>query len=109
MSECPFCDRVFEGKYFATVVSGVVMFEPLNPVTPGHLLFLPRMHIKWSYPNSAEMAGRCVQAAAVEGADQFNIITSYGANATQTIEHIHIHLVPRREGDGLQLPWTGQE
>lgn len=37
----------------------------------------------------------------------FNLITSAGAAATQTVAHLHVHYVPRRTGDGLGLPWTG--
>jgi histidine triad (HIT) family protein len=38
--------------------------------------------------------------------EDFNLITSRGKFATQTILHTHIHYVPRRENDGLFLPWT---
>jgi hypothetical protein len=41
--------------------------------------------------------------------ESFNLITSVGAAATQTVRHLHIHLIPRREGDALALPWTGQQ
>lgn len=41
-------------------------------------------------------------------ADDFNLITSSGRWATQTVKHLHIHYVPRRKDDGLTLPWTGQ-
>lgn len=34
-----------------------------------------------------------------------NLITSRGAAATQSVFHLHLHLVPRTEGDGLALPW----
>ena len=37
-----------------------------------------------------------------------NLITSIGPAATQTVPHLHLHLVPRRPGDGLPLPWTPQ-
>jgi len=40
--------------------------------------------------------------------EHFNLITSSGQYATQTVHHLHIHYVPRRPGDGLTLPWTGQ-
>ena len=30
----------------------------------------------------------------------------WGRAATQTVEHLHIHIVPRSDGDGLQLPWS---
>ncbi len=35
-----------------------------------------------------------------------NVITSRGAAATQTVRHLHVHVVPRRQGDGILLPWT---
>jgi histidine triad (HIT) family protein len=43
--------------------------------------------------------------AAASGID-CNIITSVGSAATQTVRHLHVHVVPRRRGDGLQLPWS---
>jgi histidine triad (HIT) family protein len=38
-----------------------------------------------------------------------NLITSVGSAATQTVFHLHVHVVPRRAGDGLALPWTSQK
>jgi len=38
--------------------------------------------------------------------EEFNLITSAGKNATQSVFHLHVHLVPRVAGDGLSLPWT---
>ncbi|OHT47970.1 hypothetical protein BKG71_25700 [Mycobacteroides chelonae] len=58
------------------------------------------------------MAADLADAAAVylqrRGDIQANVITSIGPDATQTVFHTHIHVVPRRENDGLHLPWTGQ-
>lgn len=34
-----------------------------------------------------------------------NLITSAGAAATQSIDHLHIHFVPRKVDDGLMTPW----
>ena len=36
----------------------------------------------------------------------YNVITSAGRAATQTVMHLHFHLVPREPGDGLMLPWS---
>jgi diadenosine tetraphosphate (Ap4A) HIT family hydrolase len=35
----------------------------------------------------------------------WNIITSIGKAATQSIKHLHVHLVPRTEDDKLMVPW----
>ena len=43
-----------------------------------------------------------------EGVD-YNLILNSGTFASQTIEHIHIHYIPRYKGDDLYLPWTNQE
>jgi histidine triad (HIT) family protein len=40
------------------------------------------------------------------GIYDYNIITSMGEYATQTVFHLHVHIVPRRLNDGLHLPWT---
>jgi len=119
---CVFCDKIdradFEWMHAGQEIglTDVVRFEPLNPVTPGHQLFVPVDHVEWedeSDPHGARVgAAAAVYFATAWGTEwyrtEFNLITSNGSAATQTIPHIHIHFVPRREGDGLHLPWTGQ-
>ena len=85
-----------------------VYFEPLNPVTKGHLLVVPIKHCD-DFSKNWEIASTAIVSASIIakkiGGD-FNLITSKGKNATQTIKHLHIHLVPRRKNDGLKLPWV---
>jgi histidine triad (HIT) family protein len=111
--DCPFCVRIAAGE-FDYSDRFAVAFEPLNPVTPGHLLVVPRKHV----PDAGDdplTAGRTMELAAdIAGpldleTPAYNLITSAGRAATQTVRHLHIHIVPRREGDGLALPWTGQQ
>lgn len=113
---CPFCERIRRGEYEAWADDpSVVWFEPLDPVTPGHMLFVPARHVSgagdpangpYEAGITAEVAARWAQR---HGIGAFNLITSAGAEATQTVFHLHLHLVPRRDGDGLHLPWTGQK
>jgi histidine triad (HIT) family protein len=103
-----FCDRIERGEFERTKLPSVVCFEPLNPVTPGHMLFVPRRHVT-SAIESPPHFGACAEAAAWYGLEQGNIITSVGSAATQSVFHLHVHWVPRRAGDGLHLPWTGQQ
>lgn len=108
---CVFCQRVTRGEYEPTWLEKVVRFEPLNPVTPGHMLFVPKPHVPDAASNPIVTAG--VMSAASEWVHdevgEANIITSVGSAATQTVFHLHIHVVPRKPGDGLALPWTGQK
>jgi len=106
---CPFCARIEQMDFDQAYNSTVVRFEPLNPVTPGHMLFVPWHHAE--HPDAT--AVRAAMGYAARYADgrreDFNLITSSGASATQTVPHIHVHYVPRRQGDGLALPWTAQQ
>jgi len=110
MAECPFCARIGAGEFDYSNL-GNVAFQPLNPVTPGHFLVVPKRHVA----HALESPARAASALSFAGylANQMdltacNFITSAGKAATQSVFHLHVHVVPRREGDGLHLPWTGQ-
>lgn len=115
---CPFCARIAAGDVETTAVPDVVTFEPLRAVTAGHRLFVPRQHVAdWRRGDGPLLLSEAMLAAGLwaqallptaqpfEGA---NLIVSAGRSATQTVRHMHVHLVPRMPDDGLQLPWTGQ-
>lgn len=106
---CVFCARIALADYVGCG-RGVVRFEPLNPVTPGHMLFVPLLHV---YDAAMEpwVTGNTFEVAAAWGRSTyqpFNLITSVGEEATQSVWHLHVHYVPRAADDGLHLPWTGQ-
>lgn len=105
---CVFCVRISKGEYDRDQPD--ISFEPLNPVVRGHRLFVPPQHLV-DAAAEPEVAGRVFAAAAEYGrrrGEDFNLITSRGEFATQTVGHLHVHYVPREEGDGLTLPWTNQ-
>lgn len=108
--ECPFCERIAAGKYDYSDDHSVA-FQPLNPVTPGHFLVVPRRHVSNVFASPVQ-AGQALKLAGYlsnqMGLGAANFITSAGKAATQTVFHLHIHVVPRHDGDGLHLPWTGQ-
>lgn len=104
--DCPFCGRISQGEYLLESGNSVA-FEPLNPVTPGHLLVVSREHVIDALDVPSVTAGAMQAAAEIarKRGDQCNLITSAGRNATQSVFHLHIHIIPRTEGDGLALPW----
>ncbi len=113
--DCPFCDFIHgdapKPARYDDRWDGVVAFEPRNPVAPGHTLFVPRLHVE-DATELPHVTADTIHAASYWAGDlakPCNLITSVGREATQTVFHLHIHVVPRKEGDGLALPWTGQK
>jgi len=112
MPDCVFCEIVKTGiaegfqSHFV-----VVSFIPLNPVVEGHRLFVPTVHYRDASMGPVSAANAFEEACdwGYIQEEEFNIITSIGSAATQTVFHTHIHYVPRRPDDGLSLPWTGQK
>ena len=108
-TECVFC-RIADGRAPATIVRDLpeaLAIVPLNPVVDGHLLVLPRVHAV-DFTDSPLVTARTMRAAAQIAADiggPMNLITSKGREATQSVFHLHVHLVPRAKDDGLALPW----
>lgn len=111
---CPFC-TIVAGRAPAEIVhewSDAIAIVPLNPIVEGHVLVIPREHVTDFAADpvvSAHAAYRAAELAGDLAAGAMNLITSRGSAATQTVFHLHLHLVPRTAGDGLALPWTGQE
>lgn len=116
---CPFCDIVNDIRR-GTPPAGVVeeykhsfVLIPREPVVPGHVLVIPYRHSR-DFAQFMEIAANTMGDAAffaanTDGYEECNVITSRGEAATQTVFHLHLHVVPRHLGDGLHLPWTGQE
>nr|DAN15568.1 MAG TPA: hypothetical protein [Caudoviricetes sp.] len=115
---CPFC-AIIMGEGRAREVyrdDHAVAFFPLQPASLGHTLVVPRRHIPdiWALPEqTAAHLSRAVLrvAAALRAAvtpDGLNIIQSSGAAATQTVPHLHVHLVPRWAADAMGPIWPAK-
>ncbi|MEW2393149.1 HIT domain-containing protein [Streptomyces venezuelae] len=107
---CPFCEIVSR-RAPATVLfrwPDTIAIRPLNPVVDGHVLVIPTAHVA-DFSEDPVVAATTMQRAAhlagVYPEVPMNVITSRGREATQSVFHLHLHLVPRAENDGLALPW----
>ncbi|WP_433476284.1 HIT family protein [Spirillospora sp. CA-142024] len=109
--DCVFCE-IIAGRAPASVVGRwpeAIAILPRHPVTPGHVLVVPRVHVTDVGTDPAVSAQAMAAAAQLAGRlPAANVITSRGAAATQTVFHLHLHVVPRQDGDDLPLPWTPQ-
>ena len=112
--DCLFC-KIAAGEIPATVVredERTVAFMDISPWTRGHALVIPRVHAPDLWTVGTEDLQACAVAAqdlAARARDRLgaagvNLLNSCGEAAWQTIFHLHIHVIPRYEGDPLQLP-----
>lgn len=113
--ECDFCDIVAREEDAREVLrtEHVVAFFPLEPATLGHTMIIPRQHLPniWHLDEqtAAVLASATLAVAhAVRDAlkpDGLNIIQSNGEAATQTVPHLHVHVVPRWHDDTMGPIW----
>jgi histidine triad (HIT) family protein len=115
MDQCPFC------KYVAEAESDLIVFRTPNvfvvptikqrPLNRGHMLVVPTAHLTSLIDLDQALIGELYSVAArVSAAVQ----QTFGASGVllfqnetipgQVLHHIHIHVVPRREGDNFRLP-----
>lgn len=112
VKDCPFCRGNWKNLKLLAQSSGgsIAVIEPLHPVTAGHVLIVHANHTenvadKPGYASSLmEYAAKYVRDEKIDA----NIITSVGKPAGAAIDHTHLHVIPRAEGDGITLPWTDQ-
>ena len=103
---CVFCD-IIVGKEPAEIVkrwNDAIAFVPLNPVVDGHVIVIPTTHVR-DFTVNPVVSAKTMKAAAELAVAPSNIITSAGVEATQSVFHLNIHIVPRKENDKLALPW----
>ncbi len=115
-ADCPFCEIVQREDPDAREVyrdEHVVAFFPTEPAVLGHTMVVPREHVPdiWSLSEekaaqlaraTLRLAGAIREAVHPEG---LNVIQSNGEAATQTVFHLHVHLVPRWVGDAMGPIW----
>lgn len=114
--DCPFC-AIASGRDDTVEMvfneDGVVAFFPKAPAVLGHTLVIPAQHIPHIKGLDQETAWRLAAATqrvttAITTALQppgLNILQSNGAAATQTVPHLHVHVVPRYPEDALGAFW----
>jgi histidine triad (HIT) family protein len=116
MDTCIFCS-IAAGtapSYMVYEDSAAVAFLDLAPVRPGHTLVIPRFHVADVMADDGARAlvdvGPAVHHVSrrlmeVFKADGITILQSNRAAAGQVVFHLHLHLVPRFDGDRPPVGW----
>jgi histidine triad (HIT) family protein len=107
---CLFCDIAAHGVAAAIVYEDAehIAFLDHRPVFPGHVLLMPKQHVQTLAELEGEQVGPFFQTAqrmeravekALEADGSFIAINNV---VSQSVPHLHLHVVPRRRKDGLR-------
>ena len=118
MGDCIFC-RIIEGTIPSTRVHEdelTLAFMDIGQVNPGHVLVTTKPHVENIFGLDNRLAAAVFQTTArmaraiesVYSPDGVSLYQANGVAAGQTVFHFHLHLVPRYDGDGMQLTWPAK-
>jgi histidine triad (HIT) family protein len=85
-----------------------VAFLDIRPLFPGHVLLVPREHHEtlWDLPDALHgdllRTARDLSVAVRDAMDATGIFTAMNNVVSQSVPHLHVHVVPRRPKDGLR-------
>lgn len=109
-SECRFCQIASKATQSVVVFEDPISlaFLDYRPLFPGHTLLIPKDH----YETLADLPANLVSpffgnvqllASAVErGMEAEGTFVAINNKVSQSVPHVHVHIVPRKKGDGLR-------
>lgn len=113
--DCVFC-KIISGEIPSATIYENSKFKVIMDIAPankGHVLILPKEHFDNIYDIDTATAGQLFELAAmvaralksVLDCDGMNILQNNGTVAGQTVFHFHMHIIPRYEGDTVNVGW----
>ncbi len=109
---CPFC-AITAGEAKAHVVfedATSIGFLDRSPLFHGHVLLIPKAHIKTIYEagdatlEAMARASKRIAVAVTKAMEADGVFVAQNNVISQSVEHLHTHIVPRRKSDGLFSP-----
>ena len=115
MDNCVFCKIIVGNLPSSKLYENdlVLSFMDIAPLSPGHSLVIPKNHYETFYDIPADEAAEVTRAMLKiapaimksQNADGFNLLLANGACAGQVVDHVHFHIIPRKNSDGLGFAW----
>ena len=115
MENCIFCKIISGDIPSATIFENDEFKVILDrfPATKGHVLVLPKEHYTNIFEIDPDLGGRlftlAIRIAGIvkkaTGVTDMNILQNNGPLAGQTVDHFHLHIIPRYEGDSVSVKW----
>jgi histidine triad (HIT) family protein len=115
MQNCIFC-KIISGDIPSATIYEDQDFKvilDISPAAKGHAVILPKKHFANLYEMDAQTASKVLLVAQKVatvikeefGCEGLNVLQNNGEAAGQTVFHYHIHLIPRYQGDDVNMTW----
>ncbi len=111
-NDCIFC-RIVNKEISADIIEendNFIAIPDKNPIIDGHSLIISKKHFEniMHMPSSLSdemisLAKKVAEKKLKKDAEGFNLIINNGKSAGQIINHIHLHIVPRKKGDNIKI------
>ena len=103
---CPFCKLRESNRVVASNDFALAIWDGY-PISPGHALIIPHRHLSSFFETSAQERQAVLsmldqmkrEIDKLHQPDAYNVGVNDGQAAGQTVNHLHIHLIPRYKGD----------
>lgn len=117
--DCIFC-KIASGQIPSIKIfenNAVLAFMDIGPISDGHTLIIPKQHCERLDQASPEIVSEITRVlpmltGAVQKAmdsDGYNVLCNNGSAAGQVVEHLHFHIIPRRQNDGVFNRWPSYQ
>ena len=117
--DCLFC-KIINKEIPSKVIyedDNYLSFLDINPNTKGHILVIPKKHVKNFTELTEEQATELIKIVkkiapklvSILGVEDYNLALNNGSVAGQIIDHVHWHIIPRYKDDGLKHWGSNQE
>lgn len=114
-ADCVFC-KIIAGKIPCLKLyedDAALAFLDIGPLAEGHALLVPKRHVARVEELPTEVLAGLMRplpalaraVANVVGVEGYNVLVNTGAVAGQVVMHVHVHVIPRKSGDGLGFRW----
>ncbi len=118
-TSCIFC-KIANGtipSYKVYEDNEIIAFLDVNPASRGHTLVVTKEHFSNMTTCSKNILDRAFEVAQLVaqaqiahlGASGVNVLTNVGESAGQSVQHFHIHVIPRYDNDGLKLSFPPRQ
>lgn len=116
---CIFCE-IIKGNipcYKVYEDNDCIVFLDISQATIGHTLVVPKNHYKNILDIDDELSSKLFKVVSelskkvckALNVENVNIVNNNGALAGQSVEHFHIHIIPRYENDGFNINYPSNK